>query len=102
MDQLQAYWPLYPELALIVGAMALLMLGVFRPESDREAEAIGWLAIGLLGLSAWFFLRQPEGAPALFEGAFVVDGFARFMKVLTLVASAAFVPFRAMTAWRTS
>ncbi len=83
------YWPLYPELVLIVGAMALLMLGVFRPESDREAEAIGWLAIGLLGLAAWFVLQQPEGAPALFEGAFVVDGFARFMKVLTLVASAA-------------
>ena len=43
------YWPLYPELVLVVGAMALLMLGVFRPESDREAEAIGWLAIGVLG-----------------------------------------------------
>ena len=28
--------------------MALLMLGVFRPETDREAETIGWLAIVVL------------------------------------------------------
>jgi NADH-quinone oxidoreductase subunit N len=82
------YWPLYPEIVLIVGAMGLLMLGVFRPESDREAEGIGWLAIGVLGLAAWLVLQQPEGARALFDGAFVVDGFARFMKVLTLVAAA--------------
>ena len=89
MEQLQSYWPLYPELLLVVGAMALLMLGVFRPESDREAVAIGWLAIAALGVAAWLVVRQPTETQLLFEGAFVVDGFARFMKVLTLVASAA-------------
>ena len=88
MDQLQAYWPLYPELALVVGAMALLMLGVFRPEGDREAETIGWLAIGVLGLASWFVLQQPGGTYRLFEGAFVVDAFGRFMKVLTFAAAA--------------
>jgi NADH-quinone oxidoreductase subunit N len=87
MDQLQAYWPLYPELALIVGAMALLMLGVFRPEGDREAETISWLAIGVLGLAVWFVLQQPGGMHRLFEGAFVVDAFGRFMKVLTFGAA---------------
>ncbi len=89
MEQLQAYWPLYPELILVVGAMALLMLGVFRPESDRESEVIGWLAIGTMGLAAWFLLQQPAETQVLFDGAFVVDGFARFLKVLTLAASAA-------------
>jgi NADH-quinone oxidoreductase subunit N len=89
MQQLQAYWPLYPEIVLVLGAMALLMLGVFRPERDREAEAIGWVAILILGLAAWLVIRQPAGTQQLFDGAFVVDGFARFMKVLTLVASAA-------------
>jgi NADH-quinone oxidoreductase subunit N len=64
------------------------MLGVFRPENDREAETIGWLAIGALGLAAWLVLQQPAGTQRLFEGAFIVDGFARFMKVLTLVAAA--------------
>jgi len=89
MQQLQTFWPLYPELVLVLGAMALLMLGVFRPERDREAEAIGWVAILILGLAAWLVIRQPSGTQQLFDGAFVVDGFARFMKVLTLVASAA-------------
>jgi NADH-quinone oxidoreductase subunit N len=88
MDQLSAYWPLYPELALVIGGMALLMLGVFRPEGDREAEIIGWLAIGVLGLAAWLVLQQPAGEQRLFEGAFVVDAFGRFMKVLTFGAAA--------------
>jgi NADH-quinone oxidoreductase subunit N len=65
------------------------MLGVFRPERDREAEVIGWLAMLVIGLAAWLVVQQPAGVHTLFAGAFVVDGFARFMKVLTLVASAA-------------
>src|SRR5215468_9352773 len=89
MDQLNAYWPLFPELVLILGAMALLMLGVFRPERDAEAEAIGWLAIIVIGLAAWLLLQQPAGAHRLFDGAIVVEGFARFMKLLTFVAAAA-------------
>src|SRR5262245_46953304 len=89
MQQLQTYWPLYPEFVLVLGAMALLMLGVFRPERDSEAEAIGWVAILILALAAWLVIQQPVGTRQLFDGAFVVDGFARFMKVLTLVSSAA-------------
>jgi NADH-quinone oxidoreductase subunit N len=89
MNQLQAYWPLFPELLLALGAMALLMIGAFRPERDAEAEAIGWMSVVLLAMAAWLVLSQPEGEHRLFDGAFVIDGFARFMKVLTLVASAA-------------
>ena len=88
MQHLQTYWPLYPELVLVVGAMALLMLGVFRPETDNEAELNGWLGIGVMGVAGWMILTQPAGTQALFDGAFVVDGFARFMKLLTLIASA--------------
>ena len=86
---LEAYWPLFPELIVALGAMGLLMLGVVRPERDRDAEAIGWLAIAVLVAAGWLLLFQPAGSHTLFDGAFVVDGFARFMKVLTLVASAA-------------
>ena len=89
MQHLQTYWPLYPELVLIVGAMALLMLGVFRPETDNEAELNGWLAIGVMAVAGWMLVTQPAGTQTLFDGAFVVDGFARFMKLLTLIASAA-------------
>src|SRR5688500_14078417 len=82
------YWLMAPELVLVVGAMALLMLGVFRPENGREADIIGWLAIVVLGVAGWLVLDQPAGRQTLFEGSFIVDGFGRFMKVLTLVASA--------------
>ena len=89
MNELVASYALIaPEIVLVCGAMALLMMGVTRPESDREAETIGWLAIGVLGLAAWLVLNQPAGKQTLFDGGFVVDGFARFMKVLTFVASA--------------
>jgi NADH-quinone oxidoreductase subunit N len=88
MDQLQTYWPLFPELILAIGAMVLLMIGAFRPERDNTAEAIGWLAVLVLVMAGWLIVQQPEGAHSLFDGAFVVDGFARFMKVLTLIASA--------------
>ena len=44
-EMLQIYAPMVPELILAVGAMALLMYGVFRPETESEAETIGWLAI---------------------------------------------------------
>ncbi|HET6927977.1 MAG TPA: NADH-quinone oxidoreductase subunit NuoN [Hyphomicrobiaceae bacterium] len=83
-----SYELIAPEIVLVVGAMVLLMLGVFRPESDREAEFIGWLAMGVLGLAAWFVFAQTSDRQTLFEGGFLVDGFGRFMKVLTLAASA--------------
>ena len=54
-----------PEIVLVCGAMALLMLGVFRPENDREAETIGWLAIVVLGLAAWLVFEQPVGRQTL-------------------------------------
>ena len=83
-----SYALIAPEIALVVGAMVLLMLGVFRPETDREAATIGWLAIGVLCLAAWLVLEQAPTRGTLFEGGFLVDGFARFMKGLTLMASA--------------
>src|SRR5262245_4809748 len=88
-ELVSAYWLLAPEIVLVVGAMALLMLGVFRPETDREAEVIGWLAVIVLALATWLTIQQPPEKATLFNGAFVVDGFGRFLKVLTLVSSAA-------------
>ena len=85
-ELVSTYWLLAPEIVLVVGAMGLLMVGAFRPDNDHEAEVIGWLAIIVLALAAWLVLSQPTDKASLFGGAFVVDGFTRFMKVLTLVA----------------
>jgi NADH:ubiquinone oxidoreductase subunit 2 (subunit N) len=40
-----------PEITVAVGAMALLMYGVFRPETNGEGEFVGWLAILVLVVS---------------------------------------------------
>ncbi len=76
-----------PEVMLAVGAMVLLMVGAFRGE--RATNAINWAAIVLLLLAAVLVLLLPSTGKVLFDGAFIVDSFARFMKVLTLIGSAA-------------
>ncbi|HLO23020.1 MAG TPA: NADH-quinone oxidoreductase subunit N [Methyloceanibacter sp.] len=75
-----------PELILSCGAMALLMLGV-ATKRDR-GELVLWLAILILVL-AGVFVARGEGTVTLFHGSFIVDPFARVMKLLTLTGAAA-------------
>jgi NADH-quinone oxidoreductase subunit N len=74
-----------PEIFLAVAAMALLMLAVFRKGTGELIELLSILALAVTaGLVIW----MPAGDQAAFGGAFVVDTFARVMKVLTLFGSA--------------
>ncbi len=75
-----------PELILSCGAMALLMLGV-ATKRDR-GELVLWLAILILVLAGVSVARS-EGTETLFHGSFIVDPFARIMKLLTLTGAAA-------------
>jgi NADH-quinone oxidoreductase subunit N len=78
--------PILPEIALATGAMTLLMLGVFAGE--RSARFVNSLCILLLiGVGA-LIVWLPAGRVTLFDGSFVLDDFARFLKVLTLAGSA--------------
>jgi NADH-quinone oxidoreductase subunit N len=88
MTELANYWALAPELLLVCGGMALLMLGVLRPETETNAEVISWLALAVLVVAGWLVLNQRVMVQSLFAGSFLIDGFARFMKLLTLVGSA--------------
>lgn len=89
MSQLNAYLPLLPEITIAVGAMALLMYGVFRPETNGEGEFVGWLAILVLVVAGGLIVLEPVGTPKLlFDGAFRVDAFGRFMKLLVLGGAA--------------
>src|SRR6266568_208192 len=81
-----AMLPVLPEMVLAVGAMALLMFGVFRGE--RAASIVNWVAIALLVLVAMMVALLPQGRLTSFGGSFVLDDFARFMKVLALAGSA--------------
>jgi NADH-quinone oxidoreductase subunit N len=83
---LPALLPALPEIVLALGAMALLMLGAFRGE--QTAVAVNWLAIGLLVAAGVIILRLPAGTLTTFGGSFVVDPFARFLKLLALTGSA--------------
>ncbi|MEP4561015.1 MAG: NADH-quinone oxidoreductase subunit N, partial [Nitratireductor sp.] len=73
-----------PELFLAVAAMALLMIGVFADE--RSNTLVTGLAVAVLaGATAWMLFFGGDGEA--FNGAFVSDPFARFMKFLTFVGA---------------
>jgi NADH-quinone oxidoreductase subunit N len=78
--------PALPEIGLAVGAMVLLMLGAFRGE--RSASAMNWLAILLLIGAGAVVVWLPAGKLVAFGGSFIVDPFARFLKLLALTGSA--------------
>jgi len=78
--------PVLPELVLAVGAMALLMLGAFR--GPRTTGAVTAVAVLVLLASAALVAALPAGKLATFGGSFVVDAFARFMKILAIIGSA--------------
>jgi len=81
-----ALLPLAPEIALGLGAMALLMLGAYRDE--RVVRLVDGLSIALLVLAGVVLLMLPSGKLTSFGGSFVVDDFARFLKILALIGSA--------------
>jgi NADH-quinone oxidoreductase subunit N len=85
--QLPALLPVLPELVLACGAMALLMFGVYY-RGDRLAQLSNTIAIALLVLVGALVLWVAPEKAVTFGGSFVVDGFARFMKVLALIGSA--------------
>jgi NADH-quinone oxidoreductase subunit N len=85
--QLPTLVPLLPEFVLGVGGMALLMLGVYRGEST--SRVVDYAAIALLVIAGIILFLLPAGTLTTFNGSFVVDDFARFLKILALIGSAA-------------
>ena len=75
---------LLPEVTLGFGALALLMVGVFVTEN--VSRTVTGLAIALLVI-AGVWLAFFTGRGFAFGGAFVVDDFAAFMKVLAIIGS---------------
>src|SRR4026209_1736820 len=77
--------PLLPELVLACGAMAMLMLGVVIGE--RSAAVVNGFCFIVLLLAGAALSSVPPGTHAMFGGSFIVDDYARFLKLLTLVGS---------------
>ena len=55
---------------------------------DRDTGVISFLAVVAMAVAAYVMLAGSGATAMAFNGAFVVDGFARFAKVLILLGSA--------------
>ena len=77
--------PAMPELILACGAMALLMLGVFR--GDQSTRLVTLLSVGLMVVAGGFVLAQGDARVETFGGSFVVDAFSHYAKILILLGS---------------
>ena len=81
-----AFGPALPEILLAIGALVLVLVGAIR--GDKSAPLVTWLALGLLavvGVLIWRGLGTPT--VVTFNGSFVSDGFARFMKLTAIIGS---------------
>ena len=89
MQELSIYAPMLPEIALALGAMAILMFGVFKKDGAPGADyASGWLAVIVLVIAAGLVVYRGDAREVLFEGAFISDAFSRFSKLLVLAGAA--------------
>lgn len=77
--------PALPEIVLAVGAMVLLMIGAYG--GTRVTGFITGLSVLLLIAIGVMIFRLPPGKLVTFGGSFVVDDFARYMKILALIGS---------------
>jgi len=89
MNQLSALHdlvPILPELVLACGAMLMLMFGAFIGE--RSAAMVNGWCVVVLVLAGIALVWLPAGPHTMFGGSFLIDDYARFLKMLTLVGSA--------------
>ncbi|MCC7321014.1 MAG: NADH-quinone oxidoreductase subunit NuoN [Rubellimicrobium sp.] len=75
-----------PEAVLAIYAMAALIAAVWTVK-DRATTLLNWLTAILMALLA-LWIGSGEGVRTAFAGSFVDDGFARFAKVVILLAAA--------------
>lgn len=79
--------PVLPELFLAIGAMILLMLGVFK--GNKSHALVSNLSVLTMVIAALLMFTQVGGErQTTFNGMFVTDAFAVFMKTLTFIGSA--------------
>ncbi len=77
------FYPALPEIILAIFALGALMAGVYGQKDKSAGHLIVITAMVMFALGGWIAVL---GAPAreTFNGAFIDDGFARFLKVAIL------------------
>jgi NADH-quinone oxidoreductase subunit N len=79
--------PAFPEIVMGAGALFLVLTGAVFGE--RSYAAVRALTLALLVVSGGLIMSGDGKTVEAFGGAFVSDGFAQFMKIITLIGSAA-------------
>jgi NADH-quinone oxidoreductase subunit N len=74
-----------PEIVLVLGAIALLLIGVFS--APRGYSLVTSLSVVLLAVVIVLVAMSPDAKA--FSGSFTVDAFARFTKILVLIGAGA-------------
>ena len=74
-----------PELLVAVGAIVLLMVGVFSKSENISATITNLAALVLFVALIMVLFVSPDGGA--FGNAFVTDAFSRFMKALVLIGA---------------
>jgi len=86
-DYFASLAPAYPELLMAAGAVVVLFVSLFW--KGARSGIIATVAIVLLIATLALLLLQPAPTdPVMFNGVFIVDGFARYMKALVLGGAA--------------
>ncbi|UMY15696.1 NADH-quinone oxidoreductase subunit NuoN [Methylobacterium organophilum] len=78
--------PVLPEIVLSIGALLLVLYGAWRGEKSSEGVNLGALAFLIF---TFFLVVTQQGKVTTLNGAFIADNFARVMKALILIGSAA-------------
>ena len=78
--------PAYGEILMALGAMSMLMLGVFR--GNKSTGFVSLIAVALMIVTVFVTMTWNETAVYTFGDMFVADRFTSFMKLLVLLASA--------------
>ena len=77
-----------PEIVISVYAVAALVMAAYTGK-DKMAGMLTWLTAALMVAMALWIGATGSGTRTAFGGMFTDDGFARFAKVVTLIAAAA-------------
>jgi NADH-quinone oxidoreductase subunit N len=86
MEQFREMLPALPEIVLAVSGMALLMAGVFGPRKGAVGLVTN-LTLAAFVVALALIAAFASGSATAFDGMFITDQFAIFMKVMILAGS---------------
>ncbi|TDR94234.1 NADH-quinone oxidoreductase subunit NuoN [Enterovirga rhinocerotis] len=82
-----SFGPALPEIILAIGVLVLVLVGAFM--GNRSNWIIGTASFALLAAALLAVGLTPPTRTTIFAGSFISDDFARYMKALVLLGSAA-------------